>query len=122
MECFDKRYCTFPIDDIVKISGIQIEKNKRNGRKQAEHLQADYWINEKGRREVNTCKQNRELALQDMRENGEIKGRPTKELVILEYLKNNPKEFSISKIAKACGVSRTTVYKYMERRGNDENN
>ena len=35
LECYDTRYCTFPIDDIVKISGIAIEKNKRNGRKQA---------------------------------------------------------------------------------------
>lgn len=39
MECFDMRYCTFPIDDIIKISGIPIRKNKRNGRKQSVHLE-----------------------------------------------------------------------------------
>lgn len=38
LECYDKRYCTFPIDDIEKISGIHIERNKRNGRKQEVHL------------------------------------------------------------------------------------
>ena len=38
LECFDDRYATFPIDDIEKLSDIRIEKNKRNGRKQDEHL------------------------------------------------------------------------------------
>lgn len=38
LECYDKRYCTFPIEDIEKISGIQIPRNKRNGRKQEIHL------------------------------------------------------------------------------------
>lgn len=39
LECFDERYITFPIDDISKISGIVIEKNKRNGRKQDKHCE-----------------------------------------------------------------------------------
>ena len=115
LECYDKRYCTFPIDDIKKISGIEITKNKRNGRKQEVHLQSEYWINERGRPEVNTCKQNRELALKFMRANGEIKGRPvgtgTKEVLVKEYVLAHPEE-SISKIAKNLGVSRNTVYKY----------
>lgn len=38
LECFDKRYCTFPINDIAKISGIPIDKNRRNGLKQNQHL------------------------------------------------------------------------------------
>ena len=39
LECFDERYMTFPIEDIEKITGIPIPRNKRNGRKQAVHLQ-----------------------------------------------------------------------------------
>ncbi len=39
LECYDKRYCTFPITDIEKITGISIPRNKRNGRKQAVHLE-----------------------------------------------------------------------------------
>ena len=61
LECYDDRYATFPIDDIEKLSDIRIEKNKRNGRKQAEHLKrcralqtVDYpdgeWRNTKGRK------------------------------------------------------------------------
>lgn len=38
LECYDLRYCRFPIKDIEHISGIQIPRNKRNGRKQATHL------------------------------------------------------------------------------------
>ena len=38
LECYDERYCTFPIEDISKLSGIMIQKNKRNFRKQAVHL------------------------------------------------------------------------------------
>lgn len=105
LECFDKRYCTFPIDDIVKISGIPIEKNKRNGRKQAVHVK--YMNNQRAFKvEMGECT------------NG---GRPPKEEIVLKYLKDNPTESNISKIARVCGVSRNTVYKYMERRGNDEN-
>ena len=121
LECFDKRYCTFPIDDIAKISGIAIEKNKRNGRTRKEHLQEDYFIVD-NKPKSNSCKLNRELTLKFMRENGEIKGRPPKEEIVLKYLEDNPEESNVSKIAKACGVSRNTVYKYMERSGNDENN
>ena len=60
LECFDERYVTFPIDDITRLSGIQIQKNKRNGRKQKDHLRRirllrdlDYpdnsWMNKDGR-------------------------------------------------------------------------
>ena len=38
LECYDLQYCTFPIKDIEKISGIPIERNRRNGRKQEVHL------------------------------------------------------------------------------------
>ena len=39
LECYDKRYCTFPIEDIEKLSGILIKRNKRNGQKQKDHLE-----------------------------------------------------------------------------------
>lgn len=39
LECYDSRYKTFPIKDIEKISGIPIERNKRNGREQKQHME-----------------------------------------------------------------------------------
>ena len=38
LECYDERYNTFPLKDIEKITNIRIERNKRNGRKQEQHL------------------------------------------------------------------------------------
>ena len=91
----------------------------RNNRKQVEHLHAEYWINEKGRRVVNTCKQNRELALLDMRENGEIKGRPQGSSKAREQVENwrkqNPNGTKAECI-KATGLSKPTVYKWWEDR------
>ena len=34
LECYDERYCTFPIKDIEKLASIRIERNKRNGERQ----------------------------------------------------------------------------------------
>lgn len=98
LECYDSRYCTFPLDDIVKISGIPVEKNKRNGRKQSVHVK--YMNNQRAFKfEIGECT------------NG---GRPSKKGVILEYVRNNRENINVSKIARACGVSRGTVYKYWD--------
>ena len=93
LECYDTRYCTFPIDDIVKISGIAIEKNKRNGRTRQQQIRI---VNA-----INLVK----------REMGEHIGRPTKEQLVIDYLMEHPND-NISCIANALGVSRPTVYKY----------
>lgn len=87
----------------------------RNKRKQAEHLHAEYWINEKGRPEVNTCKQNRELALKFMRDNGEIKGRPKAEQMVKEWREKNP-DGTKAECIKETGLSKPTVYKWWEDR------
>lgn len=39
LECYDRKYCTFPIRDIEKISGIPIPRNRRNGETQDMHLE-----------------------------------------------------------------------------------
>lgn len=96
MECFDMRYCTFPIDDIVKISGIPIEKNKRNGRKQIIHL-------EMARNNKATLKKYGEM---------KPEGRPSAEQQIREYLEKHPDATNKSKIAAELDISRTTLTKW----------
>lgn len=60
LEMFNDDYITFPIDTISDLTQIRIDKNKRNGRKQEEHLarirklqEFDFpngeWRNKKGR-------------------------------------------------------------------------
>ena len=38
LEAYNDNYATYPIDTIVKRTGLPIEKNKRNGRTQEKHL------------------------------------------------------------------------------------
>lgn len=96
LECYDERYKTFPIDDIVKLSAIQIQKNKRNGRTRKQNMKI---VNA-----MNLVK----------KELGEEIGRPNKENLVKEYIKSNPSA-SVSEIAMSLGISRTTVYKYKEK-------
>jgi DNA-binding phage protein len=98
LECYDKRYCTFPIKDIEKLSNITIKKNKRNGRKKEAHVKM---LNEMRRFK-------RDVLEEDEYKNN---GRPSKEQLIIEYLQVN-QDKSVTEIAKQLGVSRTTVYKY----------
>lgn len=102
LECYDDRYRTFPIKDLEKITGIQIPRNKRNGRKQAVHLgriramqQFDYpdgsWRNM----------------------NGRPKGSGTAQAKVQKYRAEHP-DATVSEVARALNLSRTTVYKWWE--------
>lgn len=95
LECFDERYVTFPIEDISKLSGIQIKKNKRNGRRRADHIRLMNFV----RDEINHT---------DWRNKN---GRPMKEAQVKEWRRTHP-EGSISEASKQLGISRTTAYKY----------
>lgn len=123
MECYDDRYKTFPIKDIEKITGIHIEPNPRNNRRRKEHLHASVLRNEKGRPIVNPCKQNRELALQFMRENGEIKGRPkgsgTAQQKVVAYRSAHPDALKADCI-RETGLSKKTVYKWWDAKTEKE--
>lgn len=96
LECYDLRYCTFPIKDIVKLSGIAIEKNKRNGRKQAVHL-------------------SRVRLLQDYDDPEGLwrnkNGRPTQEKIVRQWQLANPNGKK-SQCIKETGLSKPTVYKW----------
>lgn len=102
LECYDTRYKTFPIKDIEKITGIPIPRNKRNGRKQAQHVRRmtllrddDYpdgsWRNKDGR----------------------PKGSGTAQQKVAAYRADHP-DASVSEVARALQISRTTVYKWWD--------
>ena len=96
LECFDSRYATFPIDDISKLSDIPIEKNKRNGRKRAEHIKLMNFI----RDEINGNK--------DWRNKD---GRPTKQLAIEQWREDHPNG-SKARCARELNISRPTINKW----------
>ncbi len=99
LETYDRQYYNFTIDDIVKLTDIPIEKNKRNYRKQEIHLKGARAIQEINDPEGNWRNQ---------------EGRPSKESLVKEYLVENP-DYSPTEIARNLGISRTTVYKYLKQ-------
>ncbi len=100
LETYDRQYYNFTIDDIVKLTDIPIEKNKRNYRKQDFHLRI-------ARNTLELMNEESGVVLQ-----GRPKGSGTKENLVKEYLEENP-DHTPTEIARNLGISRTTVYKYI---------
>lgn len=97
LECYDVQFATFPIDDISRLSGILIEKNKRNGRKQEQHLKIARFA--------------RDLNYED--ENGWRKGngRKSKEDIVREWRQLHPEGKKID-CSRETGLHINTVYKW----------
>src|SRR5699024_7518311 len=99
LEAYDRAYYNFTLDDIEKLTNLRIERNKRNYRTQGEHMKVM-------------------SAIRDVfYPNGDwrnAKGAPTKEQLVKDYLAENPTA-TVTEVARALGVSRPTVYKYMKK-------
>lgn len=98
LECYDLRYCTFPIKDIEKLSGIAIAKNKRNGRRQAVHLMGARAIQEINDRVNGT----------DWRSGN---GRHTAEQKVKDWRAEHP-EGKKAACIRETGLDKKTVYKW----------
>lgn len=84
----------FPLKDIDKLTDIRIERNKRNYRKQKQHM------------EVMRAIQN--VTNPNWREGN---GRKSKKDIVEEWRKNNPKGKKID-CERETGLSRPTIYKW----------
>ena len=95
LEMYNDNYITFPIDSIVNLTDIPIEKNKRNHRRQELHLKI--------------ARANKAI----LKEAGEMKpeGRPTKEAEVKRWRQQHP-DGSKAECIKETGISKPTVYKY----------
>lgn len=100
LECYNEKYVTFPRKDIEKITGIRIDANKRNFRKQEEHLL-------RARTVQKIDFPNEEWRNKD----GRPKGSGTKEEIVKEYKKNNPTA-TMYRCQKDTGLSKNTIKKY----------
>lgn len=96
LDCFDERYCTFPICDMEKISGILIPRNKRNGRTREKHLQ--------GARAI------RDINNENWRQGN---GRPSKGEMVLRWRLYHPRGKKADCI-RDTGLSKPTVYKWWD--------
>lgn len=79
LEMFNEDYVTFPRDDIAKISGLTMPVNKRNWRKQAEHIRIMNFV----RDEINGNKEWRNTE-------GRPKGSGTAEEKVVEWQHHHP--------------------------------
>lgn len=100
---YDEVYVNFSRKEAQRVSGIEIPANKRNGRKQAEHIRLMNFV----RDEINKNKEWNKIG------NGRPKGSGTKEHIIREWRVKNPKGTKAQCIKKT-GLSKPTVYKYWE--------
>lgn len=98
LEMYNDSYIRFPIKSISSLTDITIEKNKRNGRKQSEHIKY-----------MNTIRKFKVEMGETTLKGGT--GRPTKEHIIREWQNENPKGTQY-RCAKETGISKSTVKKW----------
>lgn len=101
LEAYNDRYITYPINSISYLTDIPIEKNKRNYQKQANHLEEARAI-----RDIRMKRQGKKWT--------DGNGRPSKEQVVKEYLKEHI-EATKAEVIRETGLSKKTVYKYYEQ-------
>lgn len=99
LEMFNDDYITFPIDTISELTGLRIDKNKRNYQKQEWHLE-----------DIRAKKERMKLRGQSFKK---PEGRPSKKPLVMDYIKEHPND-NPTQVARALGISRPTVYKYMK--------
>ena len=94
LEMYQECYRTFPRADIEKIAGIDMPKNKRNGRTQEKHLQ--------GARAI------RDINNENWRDGN---GRPSAEKVVFAFLDMNP-QGDYKQFCEETGLQKSVYYKY----------
>lgn len=105
LEAFNDSYVTYPIDTIVERTGLKIQKNKRNGRKQGLHLRM-------ARSNLSILNEENEKALQ---------GRPDKAQLVAAWRQAHP-EGRKSECIKETGLSKPTVYKWWNEKTKNPHN
>ena len=101
LECLDERYVTFPRKDLERLTAVPMPPNKRNYRKRALHLRM-------ARSNLEILSEDAGHALQ-----GRPKGGGVKRDLIRSYAREHP-DANHSEIARALGVSRPTVIKWLK--------
>ncbi len=123
IKMYNPKAMTTPRDRAEDWLGWRFHETKRNGRKRWDHLQAKDWYEviktedgkEKRKRRANICRENRERAIQDMVEAGELHGRPkgsgTKAKLVQEWRTAHPQGKKID-CERDLGLSRHTILKW----------
>lgn len=107
LECLDLRFCNFSRKELESYTGVPMPANKRNYRPQAQHLKIARFARDLNYDTPDGWREG----------NGRPKGSPNKDHpkrdAIRAYAAEHP-DASHAAIAKALGVSRTTVIKWLK--------
>lgn len=106
LEAYSDSYITYPIDTIVVRTGIPIEKNRRNGLKQSQHLYL-------ARRRKDDMKA---IGLPMKSPEGRPKDSGTAEQTVLEWRRQHP-DGSKKECKDATGLSYPTIRKWWNQEG-----
>ena len=99
LKAYQDEKITFPINSISHFAGFEIPKNKRNGRKQADHLKRARLLRDLNQEEKGT----------------KWNGRKSKKDLVEEYfrLHSNP---TVEDCMERLGICRSTVFKYKPKK------
>lgn len=100
LQAYDDRYMTYPINSISYLTDIHIEKNKRNGLKQKDHLEIARAI-----QKIKDRQQNKNWR--------DGNGRKSKECIVKEWRLSNPNGKK-SDCIRDTGLAKPTVYKWWD--------
>lgn len=101
LKAYSKDYYNFTIDDIEKLTDIKIDRGRRNGRKQEQHIKIM-------------------TAIRDaLYPNGEWRGRPSAQQAVEDYQREHPGARKADCI-RDTGLSKPTVYKWWSRSRSNE--
>lgn len=99
LEMYNDSYFTFPIEEIVKLTLIPIEKNKRNYRKRAVHI------------EYMNMQRTFKVKLGESTNGGRPKGSGTAEKTVKQWQQAHP-DGKKADCIRETGLSKKTVYKW----------
>lgn len=111
LECLDLRYCRFPRHDIEKITAVRIDSNKR--RKGNDRIGQEKHLYLARRRKEDMKTLGIDFKNPEGRPAGSLNKQYPKRDLILNYKEEHP-EATQREIAKALGVSPTTVNKWLK--------
>jgi hypothetical protein len=96
LEMYNEDYVTFPRSDIARISGLQIPANKRNGRKQEQHMKIMSAVRD---------------VLHPDGEWRNVNGRPSARQRVIEYRQQHP-DATKAECNRETGLDPKTVRKW----------
>ena len=98
LEAYEASYITFPRRSIEELTAIDIPANKRNYRKQRDHLKIARAM---------------QHVYKELGEQEKCAGRPSKRELVEEFVRNNP-GMSVNQVSQELGISWATASKYMK--------